>query len=97
MQIPTLYSGPEGALQYIHEVPGACHKHFRTKEQAEAFIEDWKETYAEVWRRAVGEALDEGLRPQDMKLNIKEMMRGADRDPAVEEISQRFDSVMSFT
>jgi hypothetical protein len=32
-----------------------------------------------------------------MKLNIKEMMRGADRDPAVEEISQRFDSVMSFT
>lgn len=96
MQIPTIYSGPEGALQDIHGIPGACYKHFRTKEQAEAFIEDWKETYAEVWCRAVKEALDKGLRPQDMKLDAKEIMRGADQDPAIEGISRRFDSVMSF-
>jgi viroplasmin and RNaseH domain-containing protein len=97
MQIPTIYSGPEGALQDIHGISGACHKHFRTKEQAEAFIEDWKETYAEVLRREVKKALDEGLRPKDMKLDTKVIMRGADQDPAIEGISQRFDSVMSIT
>jgi predicted nucleotidyltransferase len=96
MQIPTNHSGPQGALQSIHEIDGACYKRFRTKEQAEAFIEDWKEAYAEVVRRVVKEALDEGLRPQNMKLDAKEILRGANRDPTLEGISQRFDSVMSF-
>jgi viroplasmin and RNaseH domain-containing protein len=96
MQIPTMYSGPEGVLQDVHEIPGACYKLFRTREQAEAFIEDWKEAYAEVWRRAVKEALDEGLRPQNMKLDTKEVLREANQDSAVEGISQRFDSVISF-
>ncbi|KAF1850581.1 uncharacterized protein K460DRAFT_412268 [Cucurbitaria berberidis CBS 394.84] len=95
--IRDFWYGPEGASQAVHEISGACHKHFRTKEQAEAFIEDWKETYAEVWRRAVKEALDNGLRPLGMKLDTKEILRGANQDPAINGISQRFDSVMSFT
>lgn len=51
MRILITYSGASEALEGIHEVNGACHKRFRTKEQAEASIEDLKETYAEVWRR----------------------------------------------
>jgi len=82
-------------LEEIHEVPGACYKRFRTQEQAEAFIEDWKEAYAEIWRRAVKEGLDKGLRPQDMKLNTQEILRGASRVLDMEEMSRRFDSVIS--
>jgi hypothetical protein len=97
IQIHTIHSGPEGALEDIREISGACHKHFRTKEQAEAFIEDWKEAYAEVWRRAVKGALDEGLRPQNMNLDTKEILRRANQDPAIEGISQRFGSMISLT
>lgn len=82
-------------MEEIHEVPGACYKRFRTQEQAEAFIEDWKEAYAEIWRRAVKEGLDKGLRPQDMKLNTQEILRGASRVLDMEEMSRRFDSVIS--
>ena len=82
-------------MEEIHEVPGACYKRFRTQKQAEAFIEDWKEAYAEIWRRAVKEGLDKGLRPQDMKLNTQEILRGASRVLDMEEMSRRFDSVIS--
>ena len=57
------YSGKTGALEEIHEITGACHKRFKTRAQAEAFIEDWKESFADVWRREVRRALDRGLRP----------------------------------
>jgi len=96
-RILNVYSGPKGALKNVHEFPGACHKHFRTKEQAEAFIEDWKETFLEVLHRALKNALDEGLRPQDLKLDTQRILCGAYQDPAIEDISQRFDSVMSLT
>ncbi|CAN9302553.1 unnamed protein product [Alternaria alternata] len=95
--IYDVWDGPGGAQENVHEFPGACHKKFRTKEQAEAFIEDWKETYAEVWRRALKKALDEGLRPQDLKLDTQRTLCGAYQDPAIEDISERFDSVMSLT
>lgn len=31
--------------------------------QAEAFINDWKETYAEIWCEMIKDALDRGYRP----------------------------------
>lgn len=34
--------------------------------QAEAFIEDWKESYAEIWYELIKEALDRGFRPRDI-------------------------------
>ncbi|RMJ21266.1 hypothetical protein PHISP_07869 [Aspergillus sp. HF37] len=35
--------------------------------QAEAFIEDWKESYAEVWGELIKDALDRGFRPRDIE------------------------------
>ncbi|KAE8395827.1 hypothetical protein BDV23DRAFT_144886 [Aspergillus alliaceus] len=49
---------------------GACYKHFRTRAQAEAFIEDWKNAYADVCRREIKAELDRGFRPPNMKLNL---------------------------
>ena len=89
------YSGAEGALEEIHEVNGACHKRFRTREQAEAFMEDWIKTFAEVWRREMEKKLNQGFRPHDMKLNTEGILRIGNEDSTIEAISRRFDSVIS--
>jgi len=62
----------------VKEVRGICHKKFKTRSQAEAFIEDWKDSYAEVWRRAIREGLDRGLRPRDMTVNVESILRQTD-------------------
>ncbi|KAK3369304.1 hypothetical protein B0T24DRAFT_658794 [Lasiosphaeria ovina] len=46
-------------------------KCFRTRAQAEAFIEDWKQTVASIYGKVIREALDKGFRPDDMKFNIE--------------------------
>jgi hypothetical protein len=51
-------NGKTGAQKEVHEISGACHKWFKTKAHAIAFIEDWKESFAEVWRREGKKALD---------------------------------------
>jgi hypothetical protein len=38
----------------ITEEKGSCHKRFRTIAQAEAVIEDWKETYTEILQMMIG-------------------------------------------
>ncbi len=63
----------------MKEVSGACHKRFRTRSQAEAFIEDWKDSFADVWRRKIREALDQGLKPCDMKLSVEGILYGPDK------------------
>jgi hypothetical protein len=63
----------------VKEVSGACHKRFRTRSQAEAFIEDWKDSFADVWRRKIREALDQGLKPCDMKLSVEGILYGPDK------------------
>lgn len=70
-------SGNTGAETEVDEVSGACHKRFRTRAQAEAFIEDWKEAFADVWRRAIKKGLDQGLRPRDMKLIVEDVLHEA--------------------
>jgi hypothetical protein len=37
-----------GTEPEVKDISGACHKRFRTRAQAEAFVEDWKESYADV-------------------------------------------------
>lgn len=71
-------SGPAGSELEVKEVKNACHKKFRTRDQAEAFIEDWKESFSDVWRRAIREGLDQGLRPYDMKVNINLILHKTD-------------------
>ncbi|KAG9235622.1 hypothetical protein BJ875DRAFT_503914 [Amylocarpus encephaloides] len=62
----------------VKEISGACHKRFRTRSQAEAFIEDWKESFADVWRRRIREGLDQRLQPYDMKLGVEGILHGPD-------------------
>jgi hypothetical protein len=63
-----LRSGAKGALPVTAGYKGACHKSFRTKEDALAFIEDWKVSVADVCRTVIKEEMDCGLRPQNMNL-----------------------------
>jgi hypothetical protein len=55
----------------VNEISGACHKRFRTEDQAQAFIEDWKKSFAAVYHAAMMEALDKGFRPSDLKLSVE--------------------------
>lgn len=52
---------------------GSCYKRFRTQQQAEDFIKDWKQTVASLYLAAIKKALDEGLRPKDMKFRVDDM------------------------
>lgn len=36
----------------------ACHKRFETRDQAEAFIENWKQSFADTYRTEIKKALD---------------------------------------
>jgi len=76
-------------LEQIHEISGACHKRFKTKVQAEAFIEDWKESFAEVWRREVKQALDRGLRPRDMKVSTEGILHEGGEEDAAEYLAKQ--------
>ena len=77
-------------MEEIHEIVGACHKRFKTKVQAEAFIEDWKQSFADVWRREVKNALDGGFRPTYMKLSIEGILH-KDNDNIMEDLARRVD------
>ena len=90
-------SGREGALKEVNKFSGSCHKHFRTMEQAEAFIEDWKVACTEVWSRELKKALDQGLRPVDIKLDLEGILQGSSgssADPAVEDLSRSLERTL---
>ena len=87
------FSGKTGALEQIHEISGACHKRFKTEVQAKAFIEDWKESFADLWRREVKQALDRGLRPRDMKVSIDGILHEAGEDNVAEDLEKHLGSV----
>lgn len=53
-----IFSGENGAEKEVAEEKDSCYKRFTTMAQAEAFIEDWKETYAETWCEMIKDALD---------------------------------------
>lgn len=58
----------------VERVPGACHKHFKTRLQAEAFIEDWKQAVAEVYCEKIKNGLDKGHRHWDMSVNVERLL-----------------------
>ncbi|KAJ5523287.1 hypothetical protein N7513_012831 [Penicillium frequentans] len=59
------YRGKTGSEKEVKKVTGSCHKRFRTRAQAEAFIEDWNETCAEIWSKPINKEPDQGFRPRD--------------------------------
>lgn len=71
----TISSGKDGAEKEVDKVEGSCHKRFKTRAQAEAFIKEWKETFAEIWSDMIKEALDEGLRPRGIEAFRSHEMR----------------------
>jgi hypothetical protein len=44
----TRFRGQSGSEKEVTKEKGSCHKPFRTMAQAKAFIEDWRERYAEI-------------------------------------------------
>ena len=56
-----------GAFVETDKWKGACHKSFRTKAQAEAFIQDWENSLADVCRMEAKQKLESGSRPGSMK------------------------------
>ena len=79
-------------MEPINKISGACHKRFRTEAQAEAFIEDWKESYADVWRVEVKKALDRGLRPRDMKLSVQGLLYEGFEDDVTEHLTKELET-----
>ncbi|KAJ6101902.1 hypothetical protein N7486_004329 [Penicillium sp. IBT 16267x] len=97
------YYGENGAEKEVVGEEGSCHKRFRTMAQAEAFIEDWKETYAEIWREMIKEALDQGYRPLEsdafrphkMRSMIKVLFRDASECSEVDDLTEKTKSQLS--
>lgn len=68
-------SDAKGAVEGI---TSACHQRFDTEEEAKKFIEDWKDAYAEIWRRAIRQGLDDGWKPKDMDVDIGKFLTKMD-------------------
>lgn len=81
-------SGKKETREQVHEISGACHKRFKTKVQAEAFIEDWKEAFAEVWRLEIKRALDRGHKPRNMRISIDGILGERRDDDDVEDLAE---------
>ncbi|KAK8013572.1 hypothetical protein PG991_009165, partial [Apiospora marii] len=71
---PGIYSYWDETKLETEKISGVCHKHFRTRAQAEAFIEDWKQSYTEVYAMVLKQALDQDLRPRDLKMNLEDIL-----------------------
>lgn len=84
-------SGSGGAEPEVLHFSGACHKHFRTLAQAEAFMADWKEM-SNCVAKAKKELLN-GCRPTKMKvtrvgLSLNTEGGGADSDELTDGLSR---------
>jgi hypothetical protein len=88
-------SGKTGALENVNEISGACYKRFKTEAQAKAFIDDWKQSYTEVWCRELRQALDMGLRPRDMKMSIQGVLYERSEDIGTRSLEQEFEAKLS--
>jgi hypothetical protein len=74
--------------------PGACHKCFRTRAQAEAFIEDWKTTYANLMHEKMKRKLDAGYRPVDMKMDLSNLLKPNSSDKASEDATIKVERML---
>jgi hypothetical protein len=71
-------SGQGGAKEKVEKVRGNCHRSFKTRAQAEAFMKDWKDSFAEVCRQLVREALDQPTMPRNINLSVEEILGSKD-------------------
>ena len=56
-------SGDQGAFPKIDSFRHVCHKHFKSRDQANEFIADWIETYLEMMTCESRKQLQAGWRP----------------------------------
>lgn len=69
-------SGADGASDETDMWKGACHKHFRTEAQAEAFIQDWESSLVELCNIAAKPKQVGGLKLKDIKAeNLETLLR----------------------
>lgn len=55
-------------------MPNACYKHFQTKVQARAFIKDWNESVADIYRREIKKELDaRDVKPPYLGSNVAQL------------------------
>ncbi|KAF2135166.1 uncharacterized protein K452DRAFT_293426 [Aplosporella prunicola CBS 121167] len=87
------YFGDDGAKIPADKHPGACHKSFRTKAQAEAFIEDWKSMFAEICKQKIRSELDRGVRPVDIGIAQKPILTLLNKQSDVEEAINRLEQL----
>ena len=76
-------------MEEIQEFQSACHKRFKPKAQAQAFIEDWKESYANVRRSEVKKALDRGLQLKDTKFGTEDILQEPNSDSDIADLAEQ--------
>ena len=64
----------------VNGFPDACYKQFKTRHEADAFIEAWKTSFADTYRREIKKALDQGFRPHDMKFGVQGILHEIETD-----------------
>lgn len=65
--------------------------------QAEAFIEDWNESYAQIWYELIKDALDRGdrprgiyaFRPREMGLILDQFLCRTSECPELDDITEK--------
>ena len=75
-------SGEAGSQLEVKGVSGCRHKRFRTRSQAEAFIKDWQDSYADACRWELRQALKQGGRfeTRNVKVNVPKLYGKAQAD-----------------
>jgi hypothetical protein len=81
-------SGKTGAWEEIHEIFGACNRRARTGAEAEPFSEDWKDPL-QTHGTDVKRALDQGLRPRDVKPSMEVILHEGSEE---EDIAEQLDA-----
>lgn len=54
-------------------------------------MEDWKDSFAEVWKMALRKGLDQGLRPHDMNLSLEGVLHDSS-EATVDELANQLNT-----
>lgn len=77
-QTQAAHTGYSLAKEATEGVKDNCHERFNIELEAKGFIDNWKDAYADIWRRAIRQGLDSGWKPKDMQLDIGKILIKAD-------------------
>lgn len=70
-----------------------CYKRFETRHEADAFIEDWKQSFADAYRWEIKKALDQGFRPHDMKFSVQGILHEIKTEVERADVLDKFDKL----